>query len=145
MMHGPLPDQQDHSEVATGNPLVAGTVHVPYGGSVTYQDITVFRFNGTDWQELGARAANYGVDVGQLATVAFDQDAKPVMAYIGSTGDNYGLYVKRFDGSSWQGVATSAGKVGVSALSSLGLAVNAEKLILVFQGLPNSISVIRYP
>ena len=23
MMHGPLPDQQDHSEVATGNPLVA--------------------------------------------------------------------------------------------------------------------------
>ena len=23
MMHGPLPDQQDHSEAATGNPLVA--------------------------------------------------------------------------------------------------------------------------
>jgi TRAP-type C4-dicarboxylate transport system permease small subunit len=27
MMHGPLPDQQDHSEVATGNPLVAALGH----------------------------------------------------------------------------------------------------------------------
>jgi TRAP-type C4-dicarboxylate transport system permease small subunit len=26
-MHGPLPDQQDHSEVATGNPLVAALGH----------------------------------------------------------------------------------------------------------------------
>jgi PKD domain/Carboxypeptidase regulatory-like domain/Bacterial Ig-like domain len=137
---------------ASGNPLVAGTVRVPYGGSVTYQDITAFRFNGTDWQELGARAVNYGVDVGQLATVAFDQDANPVMAYVGSTGDNYGLYVKRFDGSSWLGVGTSTGKVGVSAISSLGLVVNAGKLTLGFQGIYTntsgfsaSISVIRYP
>jgi hypothetical protein len=136
----------------SGNPLVAGTVSVPYGGSVTYQDITAFRFNGTDWQELGARAVNYGVDVGQLATVAFDQDAKPVMAYVGSTGDNYGLYVKRFDGSSWLGVGTNTGKVGVSAIGSLGLGVNAGKLVLAFQGIyantsgfSASISVIRYP
>jgi PKD domain/Carboxypeptidase regulatory-like domain/Bacterial Ig-like domain len=137
---------------ASGNPLVAGTVSVPYGDSVTTQDITAFRFNGIDWQELGARAANYGVDVGQIATVAFDQDANPVMAYIGSTGDNYGLYVKRFNGSSWLGVGTSTGKVGVSAISSLGLGVNAGKLTLAFQGIyantsgfSASISVIRYP
>jgi PKD domain/Carboxypeptidase regulatory-like domain/Bacterial Ig-like domain len=130
---------------ASGNPLVAGTVSVPYGSGVTTQDITAFRFNGTDWQELGARALNYGVDVGQLATVAFDQDAKPVMAYVGSTGDNYGLYVKRFDGSSWLGVGTSAGKVGVSAIGSLTLGVSAGKLILAFQGIPETISVIRYP
>jgi hypothetical protein len=129
----------------SGNPLVVGTVGVPYGSGTTTQDITAFRFNGTDWQELGARAANYGVDVGQLATVAFDQDTNPVMAYVGSTGDNYGLYVKRFNGSSWQGVGTSTGKVGVAAIGSLTLGVNAGKLILAFQGIPNTISVIRYP
>ncbi len=127
------------------NPLVAGTVSVPYGSGVTSSDITVFRFTGTDWQELGARAVNYGVDVGQIATVAFDQDANPVLAYVGSTADSYGLYVKRFNGSSWVGVGTSTGKVGVAAIGSLSLQFKAGKLTLAFQVIPVTISVLRFP
>ena len=130
---------------ASGNPLVAGTVSVPYGSAVTSSDITVFRFTGTDWQEVGARALNYGVDVGQVAAVAFDQDANPVLAYIGSTFDNYGLYVKRFNGSSWLGVGTNTGKVGVAAIGSLSLQFKAGKLTLAFQGIPPTISVLQFP
>jgi PKD repeat protein len=50
------------------------------------------------------------------------------------------------------GVGISTGKVGVSAGGSLGLGVNAGKLVLAFQGIyantsgfSASISVIRYP
>jgi hypothetical protein len=67
--------------------------------------------NGTDWQELGVRAVNYGVDVGQAANVVFDQDANPFQADIASTGDNDGLYVKRLKASSWLGADKSMGKV----------------------------------
>ena len=129
---------------ASGNPLVAGRYAASASG---LPDIAVFRFNGKDgWQQVGPRAANYGVSAGEFSSVAFDQDGNPVLAYVGLSSDLYRLYVKRFNGSSWSGVGASSGLVGLSAYTWLGLAVNAGKLTLAFQGHSSpSIFVIRYP
>ena len=134
---------------ASGNPLVSGTVGVPYGSGVTTQDVTVFRYSGTDWQELGPRAANYGVAFGYEAAVALDADGNPVLAYLGAVVNGYNLYVKRFTNSSWQGVGSDSGAVGILGGGLLSLRLGgAGKLLLGFDGSytnTSTITVIRSP
>ena len=135
---------------ASGNPLlVSGTVSVPYGSGVTTQDVTVFRYSGTDWQELGPRAANYGVAFGHEAVVALDADGNPVLAYLGAVVNGYNLYVKRFTNSSWQGVGSDSGVIGVAGTGRLLLRLgSAGKLVLGFNGSytnTSTITVIRSP
>ncbi len=134
---------------ASGNPLVSGVVAVPYGGGVTTQDVTVFRYTGTDWQELGPRAANYGVAFGYEAALALDASGNPVLAYLGAVVNGYNLYVKRFTTSSWQGVGSDSDSVGVSGAGWLSLRLgSAGRLLLGFDGLftnTSTLTVIRSP
>ena len=134
---------------AAGNPLVSGVVGVPYGSSTTTQDVTVFRYTGTDWQELGPRAAGYGVAVGFEAAVALDANGNPVLAYLGAAVNGNNLYVKRFANSSWQGVASDFGAVGILGNGWLSLRLgSAGKLLLGFDGSfgsTSTLTVIRSP
>ena len=137
---------------AAGNPLVSGVVGVPYVGSVTAQDVTVFGYNATSssWQELGPRAALYGVAFGYEAAVALDANGNPVLAYLGAVVNGYNLYVKRFTNSSWQGIGSDSGAVGVSGAFWLSLRLgNAGKLLLGVgsstNGSTSTLTVIRSP
>ena len=135
---------------ASDNPLVSGTVGVPYDSGTTTQDVTVFRYTGTDWQELGPRATNFGVAVGFEAAIALDANGNPVLAYLGAVVNGYNLYVKRFTNSSWQGVGSDSGAVGVSGAGWLSLRLgNAGKLLLGFDGSAtgstSTLTVIRSP
>ena len=134
---------------AFGNPLVSGVVGVPYGDSVTTQDVTVFRYSSADWQELGPRTAGYGVAFGYEAAIALDADGNPVLAYLGAVVNGYNLYVKRFINSSWQGVGSDSGAVGVIGAGWLSLRLGSTgKLLLGFDGSVGSTStltVIRSP
>jgi hypothetical protein len=134
---------------ASGNPLVSGVVGVPYGSGVTTQDVTVFRYSSTDWQELGPRATNFGVAFGYEAAIALDADGNPVLAYLGAVVNGYNLYVKRFTNSGWQGVGSDSGAVGVTAGGWLSLRLgSAGKLVLGFDGSftsTSTLTVIRAP
>lgn len=131
---------------ASDQPLLSGTVRVPYGANVTTGGVTVFRYSGATWQEVGPRAAGYGVAEGQLATVALDGSGHPVLAYVGSTSDGYNLYVRRYNGAAWEGVGTASGQVGAAAIGPLSLARDtAGTFTLAFQGIPQSVQVTRFP
>jgi hypothetical protein len=131
---------------AADQPLLAGGVRVPYDAATTTGDVTLFRYSGSVWQEVGARAAGFGVAVGQVASVTLDASGTPVFAFVGSTAHGYNLYAQRFVGGVWQGVGAASGKVGANAIQHLSLLSDAAgTLHLSYQGIPPSVSVLRFP
>lgn len=131
---------------AADHPLLAGGVPAPYGGAVTFGDVTLFRYSGSAWQEVGPRAAGYGVSAGQYASLAVDPSGAPVIVYINTTGNHDNVYVQRYSGGGWQGVGTVTGAVGAAAMQYLSLVGDAAgTLHLSFLGIPSSVTVLSYP
>ena len=108
------------------------------------RQIYVRRFDGTSWQELGVGSASGGgisdtVDDSILPSLIVDATGDPVIAWSDDTSGNEEIYVRRFDGTSWQevgsGSATGGGvsnTVGDSSHPSLVLD-DVGRLVLAWQ------------
>jgi len=109
-----------------GNPVVAWV----HWFDAPFPVIYVKRFDGNIWVEVGAGSAwdlginaeeAAGCDSGEarMPTLAVDRIGHPVVAYhwngYGPGFDNYGVYLRRFDGTEWVEVGSgSASEGGIS-------------------------------
>jgi hypothetical protein len=119
----------------TGEPIVAWSEDLG-----TNSDVFVRAFDGGSWAELGMDSAGGSSclpaipkGVSDDATpsltpsVSVASDGTPYVAWLNESVDTFGnplenVYVKRFNGAAWEGVAGSASAAGVSGdpLSPLG-------------------------
>ncbi len=91
---------------ASGNPVVTWTER----GNNTF-DIYVKRWTGTAWQLLGSDKLN-NQPTGLSPSLVLDASGQPVVAYVeGTPGFNHFVYVKKFDGTNWQFVGSSAAEL----------------------------------
>ena len=102
-----------------GNPLVAWHNHTSAG-----TDIYVRRWNGTSWEEVGNGSAT-GTGISNNSTgstkpsIAVGNDSKPVVAWQDNDGQDDEIYVRRWNGSSWEEVGNgSASGGGISGNST---------------------------
>jgi hypothetical protein len=80
-------------------------------------EVFVRRWDGTDWREVGAGSAsgsgisnNSGSSV--AASIAVDTQGMPCAVWRDNTSGNYEIYVRCWDGSSWQEVGPASASGG---------------------------------
>ncbi len=84
----------------------------------TYE-IYVKRWDGSSWVEVGTGSATDGgvsdkSGASKRPSLALDSSDNPVVAWSDNTSGNYEIYVKRWNGSSWQDIGGSASGGGIS-------------------------------
>jgi len=104
----------------------------------TFAQIYVRRLENGSWVELGAGSATGGgiSNTSSFATypsLAIDPQDAPVVAWEELANSNYEIYVRRFDGTSWQelGASSASGggvsqNSGSSSLPALAVAANGD-------------------
>ena len=107
---------------------------------------SICKYASKAWQEVGPRAAGDGVAVGSLVSVTLDPPGNPALVHIGTQSDQYILYAQRFSGGTWPGVGRATGEISAGTLQHRSLVSDAAgTLYLVFQGTPQTVTVLSYP
>ncbi len=104
-------------------------------------EIYIRRWNGADWVEMNSGSAYGGGisdDFAQSSdpTLAFFPNGNPIVAWVnysGSEEEQWDIFARRWDGSSWEEMDGSASEGGIS--DNLGVSVEPS-LILLPQGSP---------
>lgn len=105
-----------------GLPVVAWRTNVPNTKSTSLR-LYLMRFDGTAWAELAGSASGDGATGGPICgfSLALDRDDNPVIAWesgCASAADadqgTYEVYVKRYNGITWEGIGGSDTGGGVS-------------------------------
>lgn len=99
------------------NPVVTWTSAVMEGASTTIK-IYVRRWTGTTWAPLGGSDSGGGLNGfgnAYAPVVAVDGAGRPVVAWLQNVGFlSYRVYVKRWDGDSWEALGESASYEGLN-------------------------------
>jgi hypothetical protein len=120
---GGISDQSGGSSWPSMAVAPDGTPYVAWADSsgADYDEIYVRRWNGSSWEEVGASLASSGgisdnSDDSWWPLMAIAPDGTPYVAWAdGSGGDYKEIYVRRWNGSSWEEVgAGSASGGGIS-------------------------------
>jgi hypothetical protein len=121
----------------SSRPVVA-VVDFPSAASTT-PNLRVLRFEGGAWAELGAQvnaagtyAGAVGISVDGVASLAIDQDGRPVVAYVENTSS---VRVKRWNGTAW---------VALGAAHSDGNATGADVAIATGGPIPAGEPVVFF-
>ena len=105
-------------------------------------EIYAKRWNGSGWDEVGTGSAvgggisdNSGTSA--RASLAIDPDGTPYLAWHDDSDGDYEIYVKRWDGSSWQEIGASSATGGgissngsLSTMSSLAIAPDGTPYVV---------------
>jgi hypothetical protein len=80
-------------------------------------EIYVRRWNGSNWEEVGAGSASGGGisnndSWSYRPSLAVAPDGRPYVAWNGSSSEDYEIYVRRWNGSSWEEVGSSSASGG---------------------------------
>ena len=110
------------SEAAWPSMAVApdGTPYVAWEDWSSGDEIYVRRWNGSSWVEVGAGSASGGgisnnSGISEVPSVAVAPDGTLYVAWDDNSGGDYEIYVRRWNGSSWEEVgAGSASGGGIS-------------------------------
>ncbi|MBN2494475.1 MAG: hypothetical protein JXR96_07800 [Deltaproteobacteria bacterium] len=106
---------------ASGRLLVAWE-DVSSSGSV---EIYLRRFDGTGWEELSGSGSGRGLSrtggAAHMPSLAVDDGGHPLVAWEDDSSGNHEIYLRRFDGSSWQELGGSATAGGLSDLAGRSL------------------------
>ncbi|MFN3484717.1 MAG: hypothetical protein ACK44W_04460 [Planctomycetota bacterium] len=98
----------------SGNPIVAWT-----HGTASAYAIYLKRWNGTAWEEIGGSASGFGISAPSTTaaepSLVLDSSGRPVIAWSDSSSGNAEIYLKRWNGSSWEDLGGSASGGGISA------------------------------
>ena len=109
-------------EVGTDSACAGGISDNSGGSSIDYE-IYVRRWNGSSWEEVGAGSATGGGISNSSGTawkpsVSIAPDGTPYAAWNDDSSGDYEIYMRRWNGSSWEEVgAGSATGGGISANS----------------------------
>jgi len=112
-----------------GNPVVAWAWDAS-ANSMT-EEIYVKQWNGTSWEELGGSASGGGISNNSgrslCPSLAINGSGNPVVAWNDNTSGKYEIYIKQWNGTSWEEIgAGSASGVGISDTSfGLSLSINS--------------------
>lgn len=96
-----------------GNPVLL--LNNPLSNNPTPQGVLVYRWNGSSWQQLGGKLDSYAYSVvpqgnGRDLQIVVDNQGNPIVAF--AEREDYDeisyLRVKRWNGSSWQTLGSSA-------------------------------------
>jgi hypothetical protein len=95
-----------------GTPYVAW-----YDDSSGDEEIYVRRWNGSSWEEVGSGSASGGgisdnSGNSSRASVAVAPDGTPYVAWQDDSGGDYEIYVRRWNGSSWEEVGSGSASGG---------------------------------
>lgn len=105
-------------------------------------NIHLRRWNGTAWAELGGSANGFGVSGWEgshyCPDVEIDAAGNPVVAWFGrpAGAPGYNVYVRKWTGSAWAGLGTSANGQGISPSSLPDATNNYPSMVLTATGLP---------
>jgi hypothetical protein len=97
-----------------------GTPYIAWGDYSGDAEIYVRRWSGSSWEEVGAGSATVGgisdnSGISSSASVAIALDSTPYVAWSDTSGGNQEIYMRRWNGSSWEEVgAGSASGEGIS-------------------------------
>lgn len=96
---------------------------IDYKSQGSNEDIYVKRFDGSNWYEVGTGSAsssgigNTGTTWGHV-DINLDENGLPYVAWAETNGGDFETFVKRFDGTSWVGIAGSETGTGISNTSA---------------------------
>ena len=115
-----------------GRPVVAW-----HDNSDGDRDIYLRRWNGTTWEELGGSASNGGISDNWAASgypsLVIDGNDRPIVAWHDDSGGARNIYLRRWNGTTWEELGGSASDGGISG--SLA-ASNDPSLVLGPDGAP---------
>jgi len=78
-------------------------------------DVYVKQWNGSAWEELGGSATGGGIsNTGEAAipSVAINDSGKPVVAWYDDSSGDYEIYLKQWNGSSWEEIGSGSASGG---------------------------------
>jgi hypothetical protein len=86
-------------------------------------EIYVLRWNGSSWEEAGAGSASGGgisnnAGLSESSSLAIGEDDTPYVTWQDNSSGNYEVYIRRWNGSSWE-------EVGIGSASSGGISNNS--------------------
>jgi hypothetical protein len=106
----------------SGSPATAVSLDdVPYVAWIRYNDgnsdVYVRRWNGSEWEEVGLGSASGGGISNSPGnsgspSVAIAPDGTPYIAWMDESGGDREIYVRRWNGSSWEEVGTGSATGG---------------------------------
>jgi hypothetical protein len=104
----------------SGNPVVA----CQELGSGINKDMWAWSWNGTTWVNMGGAVTNgtHACNTGWTG-MALDSTNAPLMAYAEGNGTIQSIYVKRWNGSSWASLGTTAS--GTDSAGNFGFTVDS--------------------
>ncbi len=100
-----------------GNPIVAWQENIASKGIF---EIYVKQWNGTEWQELGGSGSNAGISEADGressdASIAIDPNGRVVVAWHGESLSDSEIFLRRWNGTTWEDLAGSGSGGGISA------------------------------
>lgn len=105
---------------SSGNPFVAWSQDV--GGNF---EIYLKYWDGDSWEELSGSATGGGISANAgfsaSPSLALNASGNPVVAWEDTTGGNSEIYVKYWDGDSWEELSGSASGGGISANGGISI------------------------
>jgi hypothetical protein len=99
---------------SSGNPTIAW--------SENQETIYVKKYNGSQWNFLNSTTLDQKA---QLQSLALDPNGNPLVSYINISNDGVGIYVKRWDGTTWKAMGTGLVDVIYSFPTAASLALDA--------------------
>src|ERR1035437_1091503 len=112
-----------------------GTPYVAYTELSNNLNVTVMKFDGSNWVYVGG-AAEFSTGGANNPSIVIDSNGVPYVGYE-DNGNGSKATVKKFDGSNWVPVGVSGFSPGVAEYTSLAID-NNNKLYLAFEDYANN-------
>jgi len=117
---------------------------------VRYHAIYLKYWNGIQWLELGGSASGEGVSNAPdkymgIGDIALDNEGNPLVAWAQQVNNEWGIYLKKWDGNQWVELGGSASGTGIDRMYISGpvLAMDANgNPAVVYNSLYDSILVV---
>lgn len=110
----------DTSGTYFGGPSIISNLNNVYiaweDNSSSNDEIYVKKWNGSIWEELNGSASSGGISnnsgISKFISMTINNSGNPIVTWCDDTSGNYEIYVKQWNGSSWEEIGTGSASGG---------------------------------